>query len=115
AVPAGPGGVPPAVACTTVAASANFVPPAVCTPTTITLNFNVLVPGTAADEFYCRYRLDLGEDEGAVANINGDLARAEFAAQYGEVEDYHCHTAKPAVPVLAGCDGWSSPGGGASV
>ncbi|MHC4695068.1 MAG: CFI-box-CTERM domain-containing protein, partial [Planctomycetota bacterium] len=37
---------------------------------------------------YARFRLDYGEDGGAVQNISGNLSGYTGAAQYGEVEDY---------------------------
>lgn len=84
------GGGLPAVACSTMRASANFVGPAVCAGGAITLNFDVFVPANAADTFWCRHRLDYGEDEGRVLALSGDLRPAEGAAAFGEVEDYEC-------------------------
>jgi hypothetical protein len=37
---------------------------------------------------YARFRLDYGEDAGAVQNISGTLSEYMGAAQFGEVEDY---------------------------
>jgi len=41
-----------------------------------------------AEEFFCRFRLDWGEDAGEVANLSGNLDQSSGIAQYGEVEDY---------------------------
>ncbi len=88
--PQSPAGMPGQ--CTTVLASGNFVPPATKAGNICTLNFDVRVPLLAPDEFYCRFRLDYGEDEARVQNISGDLGPATGAAQFGEVEDYKCET-----------------------
>jgi hypothetical protein len=81
-----------AAKCTTVGSSGNFVPPAVRAGDTCTLNFDVDVPVDAPEEtFWCRFRLDYGEDEGLVKNVSGDLGAAIGAAQFGEVEDYPCY------------------------
>ncbi len=81
--------------CTTCRASGNFIPPAIRVGNNCRLRYLVFVPWEAADEFYCRYRVDYGEDEGRAQNISGDLAPAEGAAQFGEVEDYRCRTQAP--------------------
>lgn len=41
-----------------------------------------------ARSFWARFRVDYGEDCGAVGNTNGDLNGVRGVAQYGEVEDY---------------------------
>jgi len=79
--------VPPTASCQTWSASGNFVPPPVCSATTVKLDFDVLVPLDVAPRFWCRWRLDYGEDEGGVQNISGDLGPAVGVAQFGEVED----------------------------
>lgn len=88
----------PASACSTIRSSTNFVPPAVCAGNTITLNFDVFVPANAAELFWCRYRLDFGEDEGRVLDLSGDNDPAEGAAMFGEVEDYERTTAFGPIP-----------------
>jgi hypothetical protein len=50
--------------------------------------FTVTVPADVAPRFWCRFRLDYGEDAGDVARISADLNQAEGLAQWGEVEDY---------------------------
>lgn len=82
---------------TTVAKSPNWVSTAHTfathpNPSTIIINYDVFVPLNAAPEFYCRFRLDYGENEARVRNVNGDLNPAEHVAQFGEVEDRICRT-----------------------
>ncbi len=91
----------------------------------IILTFDV-TPPAAAPSTYARFRLDLGEDEGRVANINGDLGPAIGVAQFGEVEDYRIATTNPPPTAVtvgrfegtvaeAGIDlVWSTPEGGVS-
>jgi hypothetical protein len=53
-------------------------------------SFTIMVtpPALVLLPFYCRFRLDYGEDVGRVANISGDLDEELGAAQFGEVEDH---------------------------
>lgn len=87
--PAGAGALAgiPASVCSDIAASGNFVGH-LCTPNSIILDFDVFVPAGAEANFYSRFRLDYGEDEGREQDINGDNDPAEGVAQFGEVEDY---------------------------
>lgn len=62
------------------------------------VDFDVFVPLNAPEDFYARFRLDYGEDEGRRANFSGDNAPAEGAGQFGEVEDYPIHTVAGPIP-----------------
>lgn len=65
----------------------------------IELHFEV-VPSLASEAGkWSRFRLDVGEDEGATNNWNGDLARALAIAQFGEVEDYRYALQDPPVQI----------------
>jgi hypothetical protein len=89
----------------------------------IFVTFDV-TPPVNAPSTYARFRLDLGEDEGRVANVNGDLAPAQGVAQFGEVEDYYVATTGPTAVLVSRFDGvvngqavdvsWSTPQGGVS-
>jgi hypothetical protein len=94
-------------------------------PGVIELTFQV-TPPVNAPSVWARFRLDLGEDENRVANINGDLWPAEGGAQFGEVEDYYVPTTNPPPTAVLvgrfdarvagrGVDlSWSTPQGGVS-
>src|SRR5262249_51367151 len=71
-------------------ASDNFAPAASnMAANPMKLVFHVTVPdNTPVCTTWARMRLDYGEDEGRVNNINGDLGPAVGVAQFGEVEDY---------------------------
>lgn len=109
----------------TFAASATWTGAFYGNPGVIELTFQV-TPPVNAPSVWSRFRVDLGEDEGRVANYNGDLWPAEGGAQFGEVEDYYVPTTNPPpTAVLVGrFEGhvagrgvdlsWSTPQGGVS-
>lgn len=66
----------------------------------IQIHFDVIPSLVTCNDFWTRFRLDEGEDEGRVANYNGDLGPAIGVAQFGEVEDYPAQAADAATPVL---------------
>ena len=90
----------------------------------ITLYFDVVPSLASCDRFWSRFRVDVGENEGRVANYNADLGPAIGVAQFGEDEDYPIDAIDQPVPVLvARFDGeprpdgvmlrWSTPQGAA--
>lgn len=99
----------------TNAASANFVPGASNLGTNpMTLAFDLIPPDTTSIGFpWARARLDYGEDEGRVANTNGDLQAARGLAQFGEVEDQPLQLRK-AQPVVS-CFGDQTIAAGESI
>lgn len=71
----------------------NFVAPGVAAGTNRTLTFSVTPPAIEGNDIkyvWTRFRLDLGENVGAVAPPVSDLAllNDKYAATFGEVEDY---------------------------
>ncbi len=75
----------------TGAASANFVPGASVLGTNpMALVFDVAVPANVPDNFYSRFRIDYGENEGRVRATDPSLGPAVGVAQFGEVEDHPC-------------------------
>ena len=90
----------------------------------ITLYFDVVPSLASCGRFWSRFRVDLGEDEGRVANYNGDLGPAIGVAQFGEDEDYPIDAIDQPTPTLVArfvgepsADGvilrWSTPEGAA--
>src|SRR5262249_3498518 len=88
----------------------------------ITLYFDVVPSLASCNRFWSRFRVDLGENEGRVANYNGDLGPATGVAQFGAAEDYPVDAIDQPTPVLVarfvgepGADGvtlrWSTPEG----
>lgn len=94
-------------------------------PNDVVLSYLVTPPANAPST-YARFRVDLGEDEGLLKNVNGDLGYAVGVAQFGEVEDYRVATTNPPPTAVLvgrfegtpGGDGidlsWSTPQGGVS-
>jgi hypothetical protein len=75
------------------------------------LAFDLAVPSSVSnDTIWTRARLDYGEDEGRVANVNGDLAPAQGVAQFGEVEDSFAHGVATIANVLCPPDDIVTPG-----
>ena len=60
-----------------------------------TYTFVVRPPFFVAPHFYCRFRLDYGEDVGWLQAISPTLFEEVGAAQFGEVEDYPHHLPDP--------------------
>jgi hypothetical protein len=65
--------------------------PSNCTepkPNKFVCTFTITPPKEIASNFYCRFRLDYGEDVGEIQKIDPDLNQDKGPAQFGEVEDY---------------------------